>query len=185
MPAVYKQSVKEWWISLVAGIIYVITGGLVLTYPLEAYNSLTTLFIIGFGIIGLLGLYYAISNRKRLQHWEWTLVTALIDLAISFLLLTNQETALKILPLYVGFVLLFRSIVGIGFSTYLAHYKVRNWWIVLILSMLGVIFSLLMIWNPEYGLLNLIFYTGIALLATGFAQIGVAYELRRYENRRD
>ncbi len=184
MATIYKQSVREWWISLVAGIIYVITGALVFLYPLESYVALTNLFIIGFGIIGLLGLYYAVSNRKQLQHWEWTLVTALIDLAIAFLLLTNQEMTLRILPLYVGFVLLFRSIVGIGFSTYLAHYKVRNWWIVLILSILGVIFSLLMIWNPEFGILTLILYTGAALLATGFAQIGVAYELRRYESHR-
>lgn len=180
----YKQSVREWWISLVTGIIYVIIGSLVFLYPVESYVALSTLFIVGFGIIGLLGLYYAISNRKLLQHWEWTLVTALIDLAIAFLLLTNQEMTLHILPLYVGFVLLFRSIVGIGFATYLAHYKVRNWWIVLILSILGVIFSLLMIWNPVFGILTLIVYTGFALLTTGFAQIGVAYELRRYEKHR-
>lgn len=177
----YKQSVKEWWISLVAGMIYVITGVLVFFYPVETYEALTTLFIIGFGIIGILGLYYAFSNRKSLQHWEWTLVTALIDLAIAFLLLANPDVASKILPLYVGFVLLFRSIVGIGFSTYLAHYKVRNWGIVLALSILGVFFSLLMIWNPQFGITTLIVYTGLALLTTGFAQIGVAYELRRYE----
>ncbi len=185
MSSQYKQSVKEWWISLVAGIIYVIIGVLVLFYPIEAYVTLSLLFVIGFGIVGALGLYYAISNRKRLQHWEWTLVIALIDLAIAFLLLTNSELTMKILPLYVGFVLLFRSIVGIGFSTYLAHYKVRNWWIVLLLSVLGVVFSLLMIWNPDFGIATLIIYTSFALLTTGFAQIGVAYELRRYEKYRE
>ncbi len=181
MDLTYQHSVEQWWLSLTAGIIYILIGALVLVFPTPSYSSLATLYIAGFGVVGILGIYYAVSNRKQLQHWGWTLMSGIIDLSITFLLLTTHEITMFILPIYVGFVLLFRSIIGVGFSTYLAHYKVRNWQIVLALSLVGILFSLLMIWNPSIGEFTLMIYTIIAFFAVGFAQVGIAYELKRYE----
>lgn len=179
---IQQHSVRQWWLSLIVGIIYIMIGIWVLMNPAKTYLALTWIFIAGFAVVGILGVFYAVSNRKKLEHWGWTLMTGLIDLAIAFVLLATPEITLRILPIYIGFVLMFRSIIGIGFSTYLAHYKVRNWGIVLILSIIGVFFSLMMIWNPGFGAYSLVVYTAIALLTVGFSQIGIAYELRRYEN---
>lgn len=183
MPAETQQhSVRQWWLSLSVGVIYILIGIWTILNPAETYLALTAIFIGGFAIVGVLGVFYAVSNRKKLEHWGWTLMTGLIDLAIAFVLLATPEITEKILPIYIGFVLMFRSIIGIGFSTYLAHFKVRNWGIVLLLSILGVFFSLMMIWDPNFGAKSLVIFTSIALLTVGFAQIGIAYELRRYEN---
>ena len=40
----------------------------------------------------------------------------------------------------------------------------------------------MMIWNPVFGAFTLTLYTAAALLSVGFSQIGMAYELRRYED---
>lgn len=178
---IQQQSVKQWWLSLTAGIVYIAIGTWVLMNPVKSFLALTNIFIIGFTIIGVINVFYAINNRKILEHWGWALMAGLIDLAIALVLLTTPEISMFVLPLYVGFVLMFRSIIGIGFSTYLAHYKVRNWGVVLTLSVLGVIFSLMMIWNPVFGAFTLTLYTAAALLSVGFSQIGMAYELRRYQ----
>ncbi len=178
---IQQQSVKQWWLSLTAGIVYIAIGTWVLMNPVKSFLALMNIFIIGFTIIGVINVFYAINNRKILEHWGWALMAGLIDLAIALVLLTTPEISMFVLPLYVGFVLMFRSIIGIGFSTYLAHYKVRNWGVVLTLSVLGVIFSLMMIWNPVFGAFTLTLYTAAALLSVGFSQIGMAYELRRYQ----
>lgn len=182
MKEAQQYSVKQWWMSLAVGIIYILIGGWVVINPERSYLALSILFIIGFGIVGILGVTYALSSRHHLEHWGWVLMTGLIDLAICLLLLATPEVTLFILPIYVGFVLMFRSIIGIGFSTYLAHNNVRNWWIVLLLSVVGVVFSLFIIWNPVFGAWTITLSTAVALLTVGFAQIGIAYELRRYEN---
>jgi len=176
-----QHSVRQWWLSLTVGIIYLILGSWVFFQPLQSFLALTGVFIIGFAIVGSLGVFYALSNRNKLEHWGWVLLTGLIDWFIAFVLLIIPDFSEEVLRLYVGFVLMFRSFLGIGFSVYLAHYKVRNWLIVLLLSTLGVIFSLLMIWNPSFGILTLTFSTSIALFSVGFSQIGIAYELRRHE----
>lgn len=177
----FQHSVPQWWMSLSSGIIYLIIGVLVLFYPAPTYSAFSTLFIIGFGVLGGIGVTYALNNRKILKHWEWTLMTGLIDLAITFLLIVNPKITQFVLPLYIGFILMFRSIIGIGFSTYLMHYKVRNWGIVLTLSVLGVLFALLVIWDPPFGTFTLTNYTSFAFLTVGFGQIGVSYELRRHQ----
>ncbi len=180
MEDVYQHSVKQWWLSLTAGIIYLLLGAWVLLYTVESFLALTTWFIMGFGVLGLLNLYYSLNNRKELHNWNWSLMSGIMDLIITFLLITRSEILIHDLPIYIGFVLMFRSIIGIGFSVYLAQYKVRNWKLVLALSILGVILSLLLVWDPFIGNLTLLVCMGLALLSAGFAQIGMAYELKRY-----
>lgn len=182
MDSSYQHSVKQWWLYLTAGIIFIFIAAVVLFYPATTTESLTFLFIASFGVVGLLEIFYAFNNRKQLQSWGWTLMSGLIDLTITFLLLTTPEIRFIGISLYIGFVMLFRSIFGIGFSTYMQHYKVRNWGIVLVLSIIGIVFSVLMIWETRLGVLNITNNTTIALLSVGFAQIGMAYELRRHEN---
>lgn len=185
MEDVYQHSVKQWWLSLTAGVIYIALGLWVLLNPITSYVGLVTLFILGFGVIGILTLYYAINNRKRLQHWGWSLMAGIADIAIAFLLINRSELTIFVLPLYIGFILMFRSIIGIGFSAYLAQFKVRNWWVVLALSILGVVFSVILIWEPRIAAFGLVVYMGVALLSAGFAQVGIAYELRRYDQLMD
>lgn len=179
----YQHAVEQWWLALTAGLIYLALGAWVLFFPITSYLALTTFFIIGFGMIGMLNVYYALNNRKKLQHWGWTLMSGLADVLITFLLIANSELTLFILPIYIGFVLLFRSIIGIGFASYLSHYHVRNWGLVLALSIIGVLFSMLLIWRPSIGRWTIVAFTGLALLSNGFAQIGIAYELKRYRER--
>lgn len=179
----FKHSVNQWWLSLVSGIIFLIIGIWVLAAPIASYLALTTLFIVGFGLVGIFGVFYALNNRKRLDHWGWSLMSGLIDLFIAILLITSPELSIRILPIYVGFVLLFRSIMGIGFSTHLHFIGVRSWGLVLFLSILGIIFSFLMIWNPVFGGFSIIIYTAIALLATGMSQIGISLGLKRLNER--
>lgn len=177
----YQNSVKQWWLSVTAGFIYIILGIWVLLFPVTSYMALKTYFIMGFGALGILNIYYVLINRKKIQHWRWNLMSGIIDIIITFLLIIKSELTLFVLPIYVGFVLMFRSIIGIGFSTFLAHAKVRNWGIVLALSILGAFFSLVLVWEPRVSGFTLAIYTGLALLTAGFAQIGIAYELRRYK----
>lgn len=178
----YQYSVQQWWLNLTAGIMFILIGAIIVFYPSTSYAKFTTLFIGGFGVVGLIEVYYAISNHKSLQHWGWILMNGLVDLSIVFLLLTSEVVGVLGLATYIGFVLLFRSIIGIGFSTYLRQYQVRNWMIVLLLSVLGILFSILMIWETRIGVLNLTLNTILALFTVGFAQIGMAYELRRHQD---
>src|SRR5699024_3742990 len=136
----YQHSVRQWWLALTAGLIYIGLGIWILVVPITCYLGLSSSFIMGCGALGILNVYYALNNRKKLQHWGWNLMSGIIDVAITFLLIIRSEMMLFILPIFVGFVLMFRSVIGIGFSVHLAQYKVRNWGIVLGLSILGVIF---------------------------------------------
>lgn len=178
----YQYSVEQWYLNLTAGIAFIVIGAIIVFYPATSYSGFTTIFMVGFGVVGLLEAYYALSNRKHLQHWGWTLMCGIVDLSLTFFLLTTPDIGVIGIPVYVGFILLFRSIIGIGFSTYLKQFEVRNWVIVLLLSILGIVFSILAIWETRIGVLNLTINTAMALLTVGFAQVGIAYELRRHEN---
>lgn len=179
----FENSVKQWWMPLIAGIVFLILGVWVLATPVASYLALSFLFIAGFAIAGILSIVHALSNRNRLAHWGWTLVSGLLDLFIAVLLISSPGLTITILPIYIGFLLLFRSIMGIGFSTHLRQIGAHYWGWILFLSILGIIFSFLMIWNPVFGGLSIIIYTAFALLTIGVSQIGMALGLKRLKNR--
>lgn len=93
--------------------------------------------------------------------------------------MSNPGFTIVLLPIYVGFGLMFRSIHGMTSSFELKSYKAKGWWQLLILGILGFIFSIVMIFNPVVGGITIIYWTAGALLALGGFGIYYAFVLRK------
>jgi hypothetical protein len=114
--ATTKSVIKHWYLILIAGVIFIAAGIWVMSTPLSAYLALSILFSVSFFIIGLMEVLFALANHKEMKGWGWTLVFGLFNLLISFILFYDPLISITTLPLYVGFVVLFRSITTIGVS---------------------------------------------------------------------
>ena len=68
-----KQEVKNWWISLILGILYVVVALSLMFFPLNGYAALSILFSISMLVSGLLEISFAVSNRRRVSSWGWYL----------------------------------------------------------------------------------------------------------------
>ena len=117
------NTVKHWYLSMFVGILFIILGIYVFTVPLETYVTLSYIFSISFLVSGILDIYFSISNRNSLSGWGWQLALGIMTLFIGIYLLANPAISITTLPLYVGFVLMFHSIMGIGFAFDLKEIK--------------------------------------------------------------
>ena len=68
-----QQEVKNWWISLILGILYVIVAISLMFSPLSGYAVLSILFSVSMLFSGLLEISFAVSNRRRVSSWGWYL----------------------------------------------------------------------------------------------------------------
>ena len=59
-----KQEVKNWWISLILGILYVVVALSLMFSPLDGYAALSILFSVSMLVSGLLEISFAVSNRR-------------------------------------------------------------------------------------------------------------------------
>ncbi|MBN2635654.1 MAG: DUF308 domain-containing protein [Prolixibacteraceae bacterium] len=173
------KSVKHWYIPLITGIILVAAGIYIFMVPLETYLTLSVLFSISFIIIGLLDIFFSIRNHKILHGWGWYLVGGLLSLAGGIILSIYPEISIVILPFIVGFTLLFLSFLLLGYSFEMKNLGILNWGNVAILSVLGVIFSFMLIVSPLMSGISLVIITGVSFILTGVSSIVLSFDLKK------
>lgn len=174
-----SNTVKNWWIPLLIGLLFIFTGIWTFTSPVESYLALAIIFSVSFLVSGIMETYFAISNRKELDNWGWTLAFGILTLIIGLMMIANPELSITTLPFYVGFVLLFRSFGAIGMATDLKQYGVMDWGTLMVLGVLGVIFSLMLLWNPLFASVSIVVWTGLSFIIAGGFSIYISLKLRR------
>jgi uncharacterized membrane protein HdeD (DUF308 family) len=174
-----KTAVKYWWISLLSGIFFVIVGIWVFKTPLESYLALAILFSVTFFVSGIFEIVYAVSNRSQLEGWGWALTGGIIDLILGFILMSNPGITIAVLPLFVGFAVLFRSVMAMGAAFDLKSYGSKDWGWMLLIAILGLLFSFMLLWNPIFAGATIIVWTGLAFISIGIFRIMLSLRLRK------
>ena len=174
-----KNATKYWYLSLILGVLFIITGILVLRTPLESYLTLSILFSVTFFVNGIFEIVYSISNRRQLDNWGWVLAGGVVDLLFGLWLMSSPLVSITILPFVVGFMLMFRSFAAIGFAVDLKSFGVKEWGWLLALGILGMLFSFVLLWNPMIAGFTIVMWTALAFLTIGVFKIFLSFKLKQ------
>jgi uncharacterized membrane protein HdeD (DUF308 family) len=177
-----KDTIKHWYLPLILGIIFIAVGIWSIMTPASTYLSLAILFSIAFLVVGILEIITSINFRKQLDGWGWTLASGILSSIIGVILILHPQISMITLPLFVGFVVLYRSIMAIAWSIELKKYKVSDWGWLLFEGILGVILSFILIWNPFIAGLTVAVFTGITFITVGIFHIQFSVELKKLNN---
>jgi uncharacterized membrane protein HdeD (DUF308 family) len=178
-----KNSIRHWYLPLIVGVLFILVGIWVASTPLASYLTLSILFALTFLFAGVIEVVYAISNRETLDNWVWALISGIIGLLLGVLLVLNPAISMIILPFYVGFGILFYSILGIGRAIDLKKHDMKGWGYVMFIGIVGLIFSFIMIWNPVFGGMTIVFYTAFSFIILGLLNILLSIRLRSLNRR--
>lgn len=177
------NAVKHWYLHLIIGIVLIVTGIWTFSRPMYSYFALTIVFSVSFLISGIAEIVFATSNRKLMGNWGWTLALGILTTILGLLLISNPAISALTLPLYIGFMLMFHSIWAIGSAIDVKGYGIPGWVTLLVIGILGVIFSFFIIWNPAFGGLTLIVWTGLALISGGAFNLYLAVKLKKVRKK--
>ncbi|MDR2009270.1 MAG: HdeD family acid-resistance protein [Bacteroidales bacterium] len=177
-----KSAIKNWYLSLILGILFIFVGIVVFITPAESYITLSILFSVIFFLSGLFEIVYSISNRKYINNWGWLLFAGIVYLIFGIILISSPVLSMTFLPIFMGFMLLFVSVSAMAFSFDLKSFRVKGWGWLLVLGILGTIFSFIMLWNPAIGGLTIVVWTGITFVTLGIFRIFLAFELKKIKD---
>ena len=177
-----KEAVKYWWLLLLTGLILVAVGVWVFASPATAYLSLSIVFGASILSIGFFETAFAISARKSLEGWGWTLASGLLDIVIGAYLLSYPGVTMAILPFVLGFWLLFRGFSAIGFSFDIKSYGDSNWGWFLLLGIGIIFFAFMILAVPAFGAANIIAWTGLSFIFAGVFRIILAFKLKEWKS---
>lgn len=173
---------KNWWLSILIGIVYIVLGVWVFRTPLASYISLSIIFSVFIFISGILEIIFSISNIKKTENWAWYLVGGILDLIMGVLLISHPVMTMTILPLYVGFWLLFRGIIAIGISIQSKSFRVSHSGWMLVSGIATIIFAILVLANPVLGGLSIVYMTSFSFIMIGLFRIFLGFEFKRIKN---
>jgi uncharacterized membrane protein HdeD (DUF308 family) len=179
----FRKTVKYWYLPLILGILFILSGIWIFITPVSSFLTLAILFAIMFFVAGIIEIFYAISNRKILHGWGWTLISGIVGVFFGILLLSRPALSMLTLSLFVGFGVLFYSIIALARSLAIRKHKVDDWGISLIISIIGIIIGLLMIWNPLFGGFTIVIYAAISFIIIGIMHIYLSDKLRKIHNQ--
>jgi uncharacterized membrane protein HdeD (DUF308 family) len=173
-----KSALSYWYLITIIGVIFVILGIWVFRTPLASYLVLATFFSISFLLSGIAEISFALGNKDNIDNWGWFLASGIFSTLIGILLLSNPALSMATLPLYVGFVVLFRSVAGVSFALSLKdhgdEYQSLLW-----MSIAGVVLSFLLIWNPAVIGMTLVSLTALTFIFIGAGVIWFSLKLRK------
>lgn len=175
--------VKNAWTSLLLGILYVIAALFLLMAPLSSYVALSAIFSISILISGILEILFALSNKGNVSSWGWYLAGGIIDLIIGIYLVIYPLVSMEIIPFIVAFWLMFRGFTLCGYSTDLKRYGTRDWGWYLAIGILTILCSVIILWQPGFGAIYLLYMLAFGFLMLGLFRIVFSFELRRLHKR--
>ena len=62
--------VKNWWVSLLLGLLYILIAICLMFTPLASYIALSVLFSVSMFVSGTLEILFAITNKKNISSWR-------------------------------------------------------------------------------------------------------------------
>lgn len=124
-------------------------------------------------------IFFSVQNKDELDGWGWYFASGIFTLIIGIILVTKPLVAGTTLPFFVGFILLFRSIQGLGFAFELKNYGVIRWVNLAIVSVLGMVLSILLVANLIFAGISLVVLTALSFIFAGVASIVLAFQLKK------
>ena len=119
-----QHSVKNWWTSLLLGIVYIIVALWLMFSPVSTYVALSIIFSVSMLISGILEIIFALSNRKGVPSWGWYIVGGLIDLVLGIYLIAYPMISMEVIPFIIAFWLMFRGFSSTGYSIDLLSFNI-------------------------------------------------------------
>ncbi len=180
-----KSSVKNWWLSLIMGILFVGVSIMILFNPLQGYEALAIVFSVCMFVCGIFEIIFSISNKKTLSGWGWYLVGGCLDLLLGFLLIGIPGLSMAMLPYLLAFWFMFRGFSAIGYAFDLNQFGVKNWGWTLVFGILAVICGIIIIFWPIAGVVTSVYIAAFAFLSIGIFRIMLAFELKSLKDNNE
>ena len=163
-----SRAIRHWWIFAIAGVLGIILGIAVFFFPLQSYVVLSILFGVLMLVVGSAKLIAASTSDNFFMMKSYVIIGGVLDVVLGIFLCVYPEITLVLLPIMMGFWMLYNSFILIGLGGELDTFGVRDTgWLtgggILLLAL-----SIIVLVNPfGAGIATVVVLAGIGLIVFG------------------
>lgn len=169
------------WISLILGILLVITGVVTLFNPIVttvAFSQAFGILLLSMGVLRLIR-YFSTSFFRTGTF----LIGAGLDVGLGALMFLNPAMTAAVFVGIIGFWVLFNAIVEVAISIDLKHAGFNRWWLSLILGLFGIIFGIMLVSDARLSTMYFTVLISAYLITNGITFISLFFgysELKKF-----
>lgn len=175
--------------SYIGGIFAILAGVFFILYPEMASGVIGILFgVVLFvaGISEIIGYIISINQFKQENYGkaagaEIVLVYSIVIMAIGIVFILKPNMVLQFLSAFVGLFFMIDGIVKARREIFMFNSKDINSWVLLILALALIVCGIALICNAFKGTVNVIIFTGAALILSGVETCLLSF-VRKFEN---
>ena len=174
-----SRAIRHWWLFAIAGVLGIILGITVFFFPLQSYMVLSILFGVLMLVVGAAKLIAASTSDNFFMMKSYVIIGGVLDVVLGIFLCIYPEITLVLLPIMMGFWMLYNSFILIGLAGELDTFGVRGTgWIsgggILLLAL-----SIIVLVNPfGAGIATVVVLAGIGLIVFGILLCVLAKTLK-------
>ena len=181
-----SRAVMHWWLFLVAGVLCLVTGIVVFVFPLESYVTLSIIFGVLMLVVGAAKLIAAATSGNYFLMKGYVIIGGLLDLILGLFLCIYPGVTLVMLPIMMGFWMLYNSFMLFSFSDDLGTLQVPGGGLITTGGILLLILSVLVLVNPfGAGIATVVVLAGIGLIVFGILLISLSMKLKEIHRNFD
>ena len=174
-----SRAVMHWWLFLVAGVLCLVTGIVVFVFPLESYVTLSIIFGVLMLVVGAAKLIAAATSGNYFLMKGYVIIGGLLDLILGLFLCIYPGVTLVMLPIMMGFWMLYNSFMLFSFSDDLGTLQVPGGGLVTAGGILLLILSVLVLVNPfGAGIATVVVLAGSGLILFGLLLCSLSVKLK-------
>ena len=174
-----SRAVVHWWLFLVAGVLCLVTGIVVFVFPLESYVTLSIIFGVLMLVVGAAKLIAAATSGNYFLMKGYVIIGGLLDLILGLFLCIYPGVTLVMLPIMMGFWMLYNSFMLFSFSDDLGTLQVPGGGLVTAGGILLLILSVLVLVNPfGAGIATVVVLAGSGLILFGLLLCSLSVKLK-------
>lgn len=174
-----SRAVMHWWLFLVAGVFCLVTGIVVFVFPLESYVTLSIIFGVLMLVVGAAKLIAAATSGNYFLMKGYVIIGGLLDLILGLFLCIYPGVTLIMLPIMMGFWMLYNSFMLFSFADDLGTLQVPGGGLITAGGILLLILSVLVLVNPfGAGIATVVVLAGSGLILFGFLLCSLSVKLK-------
>ena len=162
------RAVRHWWLMMFAGVLCIAAGIAVFAFPLESYVTLSLLFGVLLLVVGVAKLIAASTSGNYFMMRGYVIVGGVLDLILGLFLCFSPGVTLMLLPIMMGFWMMYNSFILIGFSGDFDTFGVPGSGWLAAGGVLLLILSIMVLVNPlGAGIATVVVLAGVGLIVLG------------------
>lgn len=169
---------RFWWVLVLRGIVSIIFAVFAFLNPKVAFEAL--ILVLGVFLVadGATAVFLGVRMRGHDEDWWITLLEGAMGMGLGLVALINPELTAAGLILVLAVWLLVTGVFEIGTAIKLRK-EIDNEWLLGTAGVVSIALGGLMIANPNFGEVSVMWWIGLYALFFGLLLLGLGWKMRK------